>query len=538
MADVSDSPPVPASETSTRLVHFAIAAVGALVVLGLRLALASGVGYCGSRDACFYETLARQLAQHHGFVVPFVWNYQVGDIALPNPALAYWRPGMSLILALPAAFCAGVTLLSAAVLDTLATLALSLSAAWLAWRTTADRAVALSAWLLCLLLAPLWTMPLTPDAALFYAAAVAWFLALIDIERRSLRVELLGVAMGGVAYFIRNDAILLGAALAAILARRLAVARGGARGVEFRRAAALCVAFLLALVPTHMLLYAASSHFLNSAIDRVMFLGNLDEFRRYGSPVDFATWSAPGLAALVKLRIVALFATLRGIWLLCGQFPTLLALLGAAIVATRRRREYGARFIAPAVFLAVLVGSYVMALPVIAAHAVPRSATALLPCAAVLAVIAAREIATSPRLATAAVAIAAAFSVVHGLSMAQGLIGRFHGLRARYESEARLIEAGAAQQRRPPLAMVEDPAPFTATTGIPSVPLPSNGLAATKAAIAHYGVTDVVADEWRGGRRLARALGASAVAGVPGTTDIVITVPRRSSGQNGATASR
>lgn len=534
MVEMSGPASVAAPSVRPRLFYLGVGVLGTLIVLGVRFALASRIDFCGWRDACFYETLARQLAQHHGFVLPFVWNYQVGDISLPNPALEYWRPGMSFILALPALFGARVTLLSAAALDTLATLLLSLSAAWLAWRTLRDPLATLLAYLLCLSLAPLWSMPLTPDSALFYAVAVAWFLALFPLERGRLAAELCGVAMVGIAYIIRNDAILLGAPLVAILLWRLIAARGTERfRDEGRRAAILCAAFVIALVPTYVVLYAAAGHLFNAATDRVMFFSNMDDFRRYGSAIDFAAWVSAGGAALAHLRLAALAVTLRGVLLMCGQFATLLMLLGVWFVATRRRRAYGGRFVGPAVFFIALVGVYVLVLPVIADHAVPRSAAALLPTFAVLAVIAAREVMTSPRITAAIVGAAALLSAIHGLGVAHGLLDEFHDLRARYLLEARLIDSAA--RKGPVVAMVADPAPFTATTGIPAVPLPSNGVAAARQAIARYGVTAIVADEWHGGRALAAALRAAKVDPIPGTTDIVIGLPA-AGGQSGVSA--
>jgi hypothetical protein len=524
MVEISAARPPAAVWTRARIFYFGLGLGCTVAVLGVRLVLASRVGFCGWRDACFYYTLSRQLADHHGFLLPFVWNYQVGDIGLPNHALQYWRPGASFILALPALFGRSVTLFSAAAENTLATVLLSSAAAWLAWRTMGDRLATLLAYLFCLTVSPLWTLPLTPDSALFYAVAVAWFLVLVTVERRNLAVELLGVALIGVAYFIRNDAILLGGSLAGVIAVRLVEARNGDFRGELRRAAALGVAFVLALLPTHLLLYVVNGHFLNSAIDRVIFLRRAADFRHYGNAIDFATWSAAGFGALIKVRLEAAITTFRSIFDMCGQFPTLLALLGAAIVATRRRRDYGGQFLGPALFFAALVGSYLLVLPVIADHAVPRSATALLPWVAVLAVIAVREVTRSAREVAAVAGVAALLGVVHGVGVARGELSQFHALRGRYLTEARLIESMSGKAR-PIVAMVKDPAPFTATTGIPSVPLPSNGLVAARRAIAREAVTDVIVPEWRGGRALAAALDARRVAGVPGTTLIVIAVP-------------
>lgn len=520
------SSPRTATRTRARFLYVGLGVFGTLAVLGGRLILATRVEFCGWRDACFYYTLARQLADHHGFVLPFVWNYQVGNIHLPSPAVQYWRPGMSLILALPSLFGHGVTLFSAAVMNAVATVLLSLSAAWLAWRTIGDRLATLLAYLLCLTLAPLWTMPLTPDSALFYAVAVAWFLALVAVERSSVGVELFGVALIGVAYFIRNDAIVLAASLAGIIAVRLFTARGGDVRRELRRAGALAIAFFLALLPTHVLLAVVNGHFLNSAIDHVIFLRSRADFRHFGGPVDLATWIGGGVMPLLKVRLAALIATLRGTFLLCGQFPTLLALLGAGIVASRRRRDYGGRFLGPALFLVALAGAYILVLPVIADHAVPRSFTGLLPAFAVLAVIAVREVARSARTVAVVVGVAALLSVVHGLGVARDELGQFHALRQQYLAEAHLMKEHAGTDGHI-LAMVEDPAPFTTTTGVPSVPLPSNGMAATREAIAHYDVTDVVVSEWHGGRALAAALDAHRIVHVPDTTALVIAVPSR-----------
>lgn len=87
MMEMSDPAPFAAPRMRSRLFYLGVGAVGTLIVLGVRFALASRVEFCGWRGPCFYETPARQLVRHHGFVPPFVWNYQVGDISLQNPAL-------------------------------------------------------------------------------------------------------------------------------------------------------------------------------------------------------------------------------------------------------------------------------------------------------------------------------------------------------------------------------------------------------------------------------------------------------------------
>lgn len=501
----------------------ALGLLGTLIALALHLVIAAHVEFCGWRDGCFYFLLAKEIANKHDFLVPFVWNYQVNDPSLPSQALNYWRAGASFILAIPALF-DRITLVSSAVLASLAAILLSLSSAQLAWRVTRDPVLTLLAYLICLSLPPLWTMPLTPDAGLFYAVAVASFLALVSVERQSLAIEVLGVILVGVAYFIRNDAIILGAPLIIILGKRLYDARGTVLfRVEGRRAALLCVTFVLSLLPTCLLSYSVTGHFLNSDIDRVVYFTRNAEFTQYGMPVTFATLKAYGLLPLLKLRLATLGDTLHALFDLCGQLVTLLAMVGVVFAATQRHRAYAWRLIGPGVFLLVLVGIYVMVMPALAVNAVTRSYAAFLPCFAVLAAIAIGEVAMSRRALIAIAGATIAFSMVHGLSETKGLLDQFDGRRQQYLREAQLMD-GDRPERQPIVAMVADPAPFTVTTGIPSVALPSNGIAAAESAIRRYHVTDVVADRWRNGKTLASALHTQAIE-VPNSTQLVIRVP-------------
>ena len=107
-------------------------------------------------------------------------------------------------------------------------------AAWfVAMRTTGSRKIALASYTLCFLFSAGWGGSLTPDPTLFYAAAIAWFLALFTVERQGTVQDVIALACVGVAYMIRNDAgLLLLVPLVAVLVLRVRTANAFERRGE------------------------------------------------------------------------------------------------------------------------------------------------------------------------------------------------------------------------------------------------------------------------------------------------------------------
>ncbi|HLI12942.1 MAG TPA: hypothetical protein VKY65_15220 [Alphaproteobacteria bacterium] len=506
---------------------FGGAALATLIVVGLKLALAREVVFCGGADACFYYALARELAQHHDFFVDFVWNYQVPHVQLPSLAAEYWRPGTSLLLSLALPF-GEITLRSSAVIATIATLVTALSAAYLAWSATEDRTIAVLSYLICLCLPSFWTMPLTPDSGSFYAAAVAWFLALFTAQSRGVMADLLGIGCIGLAYLIRNDAVLLGAPFAAVLAKRmLDQQHQGLLRREWRRPIWLCAAFVAALLPAHLLTYAILGRFLNSSITQVLYFNHLEDFYRYGSLLNFQSWIANGVEALARQRLLVLAQTLHHLLSLYGEPATMLALVaaGLAIVAARERAVLGWGLLGPVAFLVAIIFAYVFVMPAIGAHAILRSYEGFLPALAVLAALGVRRAAGSRAAFVILAILVILFSAMDGITEARNFLADARAQLAAYRAEASVIERGSGAQA---IAMVLNPAPFTATTEIPSVPIPSNGIAAVRRAIGDFKVTCIVTAKW-GGEALASALGAVRVEDVPNTDEVVIFVRAPSS---------
>src|SRR5215472_7371238 len=184
------------------------AGVITLAVIALRVWFARKVTFCGTPDSCYALGLSQSLAKYHAFRVPFLFDLQLSHLQVPNTGLEYWRPGTSLVLLLLKPF-GGVTLHGALVMTMLAGIVWALAAWFVAMRTTGNRKIALASYALCLLLSPAWEGSLTPDPTLFYAAAIAWFLALFTVERQGTVQDVIALVCVGAAYMIRNDAGLL-----------------------------------------------------------------------------------------------------------------------------------------------------------------------------------------------------------------------------------------------------------------------------------------------------------------------------------------
>ena len=190
-----------------------------VAVVGVRLFLLHRLTFCGTPDSCFYLGLAQGMERTGHLQVRFLYDLLLPHLQLPSSGIEYWRPGTSFFL-LPAHWLGGVTLQRGSTMATFAGV-LWAAAAWrVAQRTPGMQRLALPSYGLTLLLPPAFIGSLTPDSTLFYAAAVAWFLALFSVKRQGFVQDALALGCVAVAYLIRNDAVLLLAPLLAVLWRR------------------------------------------------------------------------------------------------------------------------------------------------------------------------------------------------------------------------------------------------------------------------------------------------------------------------------
>jgi hypothetical protein len=519
-----------AARVKPRGLPLLLAAVATAIVLGIRLVFASKVQFCGGADACFYLSLAREIAFRHDFLLNFVWNYQVDHAQLPSAALEFWRPGTSLLLVLASAF-GDITVRLGAVLATIATILTALAAADLTWTLTRNRWTTLLGYVIGLCLPSFWPLALSADSAAFYGAAVGWFLVLFTVENRSRLRDHAAIFCIAVAYLVRNDAIVLAAPFAAVLAiRTMDQRRSGTLRRNLPYTLQLAAAFLLALVPTHLLIWFATGRFGNGSTEAVLFFRSLADFSRYGSRLDFAAWAAAGFGSLLEERLSVLVQITHHLLVRFGEPATVMALVGtAAAMFPRSRPGFARNLIGPLVFLISIVSAYAIIMPGIGDHSALRSYTGMLPVLAALAAVGIVEAAASrPTLIVLAIGVVA-YSAIDGVNQARTMLNDDRESLAEYEAEGRIVE-GMKLGHGAALALVQNPAVFTTVTGIRSIPLPTNGPSAVRKAADDFGATAIVVDKWSEVGNASDWLRAAPRQDVPNSRMTVISLARHGGG--------
>lgn len=473
------------------------AVVFTVVIVAMRAWFARHVTFCGTPDSCYALGLAQNLAKFHALRAPFLFDLQLKHLAVPNTGLEYWRPGVSLLLFALKPL-GGTTLHGSLLIASLAGVVWALAAWFIAVRATGSRTVALASYALCLLLPPGWESSLTPDPTLFYAAAIAWFLALFTVRRRGLVQDLVALLCVCAAYMIRNDAGLVLVPLIVVLVLRWSAARGlrerdDAR-VEGSSAAygiAMLVGFFLALVPMHLLYRHVLGTAFPGGAGQALYLDDLSDFSKYGAPVSLHTMLSHGFKHLVAMRVSAgAMIVYRVLALMLGYaalvfLPTLWV---RTLPETEERPEARLPELAgPIAFgLAVLV-VYSLVLPAVGVFSALRSSVALLPAASVVVVIAIVRLARSRKMAAALTTTILVVYLVSGVMDDRRSIGPMNEIGDTDRAEAGLLgEMGAARDDSPDPAVVmtPDPVQFSVTTGYRAIPMPANGLdAITKEAL-------------------------------------------------------
>jgi hypothetical protein len=471
--------------------------------------VARKVTFCGTPDSCYTLGLAQALATHHAFQAPFVFDLQLPTLHVPNTGLEYWRPGVALLLYLLKPL-GGATLHGSLVITTLAGVVWALAAWHIAIRATGSRAVALAGYTLCLLLPPGWGSSLTPDPTLFYAAAIAWFLALFTVKRQGLLQDMVALLCVGAAYVIRNDAgLALIPVLVVLWLRQRAAAESRAQGLPIPPGsspgymAAMLAGFVLALAPMHLLYRHVLGTAFPPGASRALFLNDLSDFSSYGAPVSLHTMLSHGVKHLIGTRIAAgAFILYRVLALVLGYT----ALIFLPPLWTGRRRtsvRCGADEIGPArlpelaggiAFGITVLLIYSLALPAVGVFSALRTSTALLPLVCVVVIVAIVRVARTRQLAATLAATVIAVYLVSGIMDDRREIAPMNAIGDAIRAQARTLSAMGAQPYGGAVIMTPDPVQFSVTTGYFAVPLPGNGLdAITEEALALH-ATDAILD--------------------------------------------
>lgn len=456
-----------------------------LMVFALRLWFARKVTFCGTPDSCYALGLAQSLVKYHAFRVPFLFDLQLSHLQVPNTGLEYWRPGVSLLLLLLKPL-GGVTLHGALLMTMLAGIVWALAAWFIAMRTTGSRKIALASYALCLLLPPAWEGSLTPDPTLFYAAAIAWFLALFTVERQGIVQDVIALACVGAAYMIRNDAgLLLLVPLVVVLVLRVRAASAAERlgkrapaGSSAGYAVAILVGFGLALAPMHLLYKHVLGTVFPRGAGQALYLNDLSDFSNYGVPVSVHTMLSHGVKHLVAMRVSATATIVYRVLALVLGYPALVFLPSLAV---KRDGQVNAEarlpeLAGPVAFGAVVLVVYCLVLPAVGVFSALRSSTALLPVVSVVVVVAILRAARTRQLAMVLTATVIAVYLVSGVMDDRRSIEPMNQIGDADRAQARGLAAMGARPDGLTLVMTPDPVQFSVTTGYPAIPMPGNGL--------------------------------------------------------------
>jgi hypothetical protein len=178
---------------------------GALVAAGESLSLRNP----GTMDACYSFVEGKMVAQGHGWVEPFIWNYLDDPQALPHPAFLYWMP-LPAILASIGLFLAGDGFRQAQIGFWLLAATFPAFVYWLARRWNSSFSVSLVAALLAMFPGFYAVYAGTTDGFYIYAWVGGGILALIgELHAASpIKIVVLGI-LCGFAHLTRADGILL-----------------------------------------------------------------------------------------------------------------------------------------------------------------------------------------------------------------------------------------------------------------------------------------------------------------------------------------
>lgn len=488
-------------EGRLRAPQIRFACVFALAIASIRLLLARPLRFCGTPDACFYLGMGQNLAAGKGFHARFLFDFQLAHPTLPNTGIEYWRPGISLLLQVLRPFEA-VTLQSSIFLTILVGI-LYAAAAWhMAMRSYGDRRLALGAFALSLVAAPVWTGSLTPDSGLYYGAAVAWFLALFTVRRQGLRQDVLALCCVAAAYLIRNDAALLLFPFVAVLWRRHRRAvRSLAAANRLRRfdlyAVAMLCGFCLALLPMHLLYRAVLGTAFPSGAGQAFFLNDLSDFVRYGEPVNRHTLLAHGLKHLLVFRISTLVTALYRIAALLIGYAGLIFLPGlllrdhAPATISESRQSALPELTGPLTFFATLLAVYTVLLPAIGGFSILRSVLGILPVIMLLIVLGISRSTRNPRLGTALMLALIGTYLAGGVTETRREVDAANKIGTADRAAARALATSGALPANA-VVVTPDPVQFSVTTGYTALALPINGLDAIAQAAQDFGATHVI----------------------------------------------
>jgi hypothetical protein len=233
-----------------------------------------------------------------------------------------------------------------------------------------------------------------------------------------------------------------------------------------------------------------------------------------------------GIVKLIKLRIVTLPLIVYHLLFIHIGFCLMFLV---TMVSWRHRTPKKTAFPELAgglSFALAVLAMYGLVLPAIGGFSAIKSLTGILPLAAVLIAVCIYNATDSTTTATTLASMAVLLYIVAGVSLDRRDLTDLNRAGDLERTAATYLTAHGADPTHS-LVMVDDSALFSETTGYAAIPVPSNGIAATQAAIAALHPDYILLDqgELTTGPEITQAtLHATQIDQVPGTTIFALTL--------------
>ncbi len=323
--------------------------VGMAAGLGLRLYLASFAQSAGHGDSAFYYTVAKNIVAGRGPVIDYITYFFEGLLPLPHYAGDFWNPTAAYLVAIPIAIF-GKTINNALLAGIVAGILPAAVGLLAGLRISRSVTVGVLSGILTFF-SPFevwWSV--STEAIIFAGAFGSVALYLMMKAEASPRLYLAAAAFSGLANLIRQDYVLMLAALEVwILLATLTWKR------KLLIATAALLIHLAVLSPLLIENYSQLHEIFPSGPSKTAFMTTYEDFHSYGKEIDWSTLRATwGIQGILKRRLHTATENLGQVEYFVDPVFAGIFVLALADIAVLQRRLKELRPLLPVLIFALL----------------------------------------------------------------------------------------------------------------------------------------------------------------------------------------
>jgi hypothetical protein len=468
-------------------IWYALAAIGLIGGLALRLSVAMVAKTPGQGDSAFYYTVAKNIVDGRGLVVDYVVYFFLGLVPITHYAGDFWNPLAEILLSFPMMLF-GKSVFNALLASIAAGVIPAAVGYFAGLRFSRSVAVAVLVAILTFF-SPFQVAESVRTEAIIFAGAFGSLALLLDTKgRQQPRYFFLGAICTGLAHFVRQDGVLLLATLLLCIAitplrwpKRLWVA-----GAAF----AIHLIVISPMLVKNLVTYNSP---LPPGPTSTAFMTSYEDFHSYGKDLTWqnlrATW---GIRGLIRRRLHTAGENLAQIKYFADPVLVYFASLGLVNMVLLRRRAVDMRILQPPLIYSGLVFAFYTLLASFSGPgSLPKSLAVLMPfiCIPIVDLLESRL--PSKRLAVLVVLLLAGYSGYRGYQRSHWSATYYNGLYEKYATVQAIVLEDARQRGAAPedvVLMAREVWEVYEATGIKCVMIPNNDLETIVAVARHYGV--------------------------------------------------